>query len=199
MVSVSYSSATVDMTKLHHRQRVFAFVVLLLSLSVTTVLWSSTNIMSNVSLVESTAAATMPNDDTQGTIPENVSHLQQHDPIGYTKNISKKRPWHQPDLTFTLKKSADDASSSTSSRSRSRSGTQNTPDRKVEDRKEDEKLGKEGEDQSEEEEDDDDAKEETQSQIRTKRTKAEKKTKTKTKKKKKKKRTMRKKKRKSDR
>jgi hypothetical protein len=104
------------MNKLLLRQRGFAFAILVLSLSVTTVLWSM-NIMTNVSLLESTTtAATTPDDGRQGTIPDKLyHHQQQHAPRRYGKIISKKRPWNQPDLTFTLKRSAVDGSSSSSS------------------------------------------------------------------------------------
>lgn len=160
--------------------------------------------MTSVSLLESTVAATKPDNDIQATIPDNINHQQQNDPVRYNKNISKKRPWNQPDLTFTLKRSADDVSSSSSS-SRIKSkyprtqnalyqNDQNAKVQKKENKKEDENVEEEGEDQNDDEEDDD-TKEETQIRIKTKRTKARKMSRTKPKKK----RTRRKKKRRSER
>jgi hypothetical protein len=175
------------MIKLLHRQRGFVFAILLLSLSATTVLWS-TNIMTNVSLVESTAwaAATNPDNDIRGTIPENLYH-QQQTPIRSNKNNNKKRPWNQPDLTFTLKRNAVEGSSSRGSNRPERSKyprTQKKLHQEVEDQKEenqndDDKGGKEGEDQNEDDDEEDDAKEETQTRIKTKRTRAKKKARTK--------------------
>jgi hypothetical protein len=161
------------MIKLLHRQHGFVFAILLMALSVTTVVWS-TNIMTSVSLLESTKAATNPDDDIiQATIPENLYQQQQNAPIRYNKDSNKKRPWNQPDLRFTLKMSAADGSSS------SRGGRINRPKRI---KYPYDKVENEEEDQNEEE--DDDAKEETQIRAKTKKTRAKKKAKTKTKKKK---------------
>ena len=192
------------MSKFLHRQRGLVFAILLISLSVTTVLWS-TNIMTSVSLLESTAAGTKPDDDIRANIPDSIR--QQNAPIRYNKNSSKKRPWNQPDLTFTLKSSAADGSSSSSS-SGSRTNrlerikhprSQNAIKRNVEDQKEDnqnedDKVKKEGEDQNEEEEDDT-TKDETQVRNKTKSTRVKEKARTKTKKR----RTTRKKKRRDER
>lgn len=175
-----------------------------------------TSRVSSLRLEESTAN---PEDDVQAqvlaTIPDILHRHSQNAPIlRYNQNISKKRPWNQPDLTFTLKRSssaaADGSSSSSSSGSRTNRSeiikyprsqnalNRNGEDQKEENENEDDKVEQEGKDQNEEEEDDDTTKEET-TQIRnkTKRTRVQKKAKTKTKKKKK--RTMRKKKRRYER
>jgi hypothetical protein len=181
------------MLKLHHRKRGFVFAVLIITLSVTTVLWS-TNITTNVSLLESTAMATNPDDDRQDTNPGKIRQ-QQHAPKEYNNNIYQKRPWNQPDLTFTLKNSAVDGRSSSSSTRPERSRnprSQNALNRKFEGKKEenkDEDAKVENEDEHQNEQNKDDTKEETQ------RTRAKKKARTKTKKRK----TMRKKKRKFER
>jgi hypothetical protein len=123
-----------------------------------------------------------PDDDRQDSIPDKL-YDQQHAPKGYDKNINKKRPWNQPDLTFTLKRSAVDGRPKRSKYARS----QNVLNQKFEDKKrdtknEDYKVENEGKDQTEEEKDD--MKEETQIRIKTKRTREKKKAWTKTKKRK---------------
>jgi hypothetical protein len=141
--------------------------------------------MTSDSLLESTAAATKRYDGIQATIPDSIR--QQNAPIRYNKTSNKKRPWNQPDLRFTLKRSAADGSSGSRINRPERIKyplNRNVEDPKEENQKEDDKVEKEGEDQNEEEEDDT-TKEETQIRNKTKRTRVKKKTRTKTKKKRK--------------
>jgi hypothetical protein len=87
------------------RHHVAVFAVLFLSLSVTTVLWSRT-LLANLALLELTTitATTATTIGTEGMIPP-------HDAVRVGRKRYSKRPWNQPDLTFTLKSVKDDADS----------------------------------------------------------------------------------------